>query len=219
MMDAMADPAHPKIAQTDHEVLDVIRLRWSPRAFDAARDVAEADLWRLFEAARWAPSSRNEQPWRFVVASRARTPDAFAAMLASLTPRNQAWATAAPVLVIIAVRLTHEIDDLVNSHAWYDAGQAVAFLALQATALGLSTRQMQGFDLERARLACEVPPPFEPAVLMAIGYAGDAAKLSYDKHRAAEAQPRERRPISDFVFEGRWGRPLRHRGPDDRRLG
>src|SRR5262245_37401846 len=142
----MSEPRHPKIARPDHEILEVIRDRWSPRAFDASREVTPGDIRRLFEAARWAPSSRNEQPWRFVLADRRRTPDAFAALLDSLTPKNQTWAAAAPVLVLVAVRLTHEKDEIVNSHAWYDAGQAVAFLTLQATAAGLAVRQMQGFD-------------------------------------------------------------------------
>src|SRR4051812_46404119 len=87
---AMSD--HPKVARTDHEILDVIRHRWSPRAFDATQDVSPADLRRLFEAARWAPSSGNEQPWRFVVVSRTRAPDAFARLIDALTPKNQAWA-------------------------------------------------------------------------------------------------------------------------------
>src|SRR5690349_2642181 len=103
----MADVPHPKIARPDHEILDVIRDRWSPRAFDS-RPVSGVDLQRLFEAARWAPSSRNEQPWRFVVTDRDRTPDPYRSLLASLMPRNQAWASAAPVLVLVVVRLTHE---------------------------------------------------------------------------------------------------------------
>jgi nitroreductase len=201
----MADVPHPKIAQTDHDILDVIRHRWSPRAFDAGRDVSVADLHRLFEAARWAPSSRNEQPWRFVIAVKRRHPAAFERMLQSLTPKNQAWAADAPVLLLVAVRLTHERDEIVNEHAWYDAGQAVAFLTLQATDLGLSVRQMQGFDTAAARTTCGVPAAFEPAVIMAVGHAGDPAMLTVESHRSAERQPRARRPISDFVFDGQWG--------------
>jgi nitroreductase len=204
----MPEPVHPKIARPDHEILDVIRERWSPRAFDADRDVADADLRTLFEAARWAPSSRNEQPWRFVVARRRQSPDAFAAMLASLTRKNQAWAASVPVLLVVAVRTTHEIDDIVNSHAYYDAGQAVAFLTLQATAQGLSTRQMQGFDPDAVRAACQMPEIYEPAIVMAVGYAGDPSALTIEHHRADEAQPRSRRAIREFVFDGTWDRPL-----------
>ncbi len=199
----MAD--HPKAAQADHEILDVIRHRWSPRAFDATRDVSRADLLRLFEAARWAPSSLNEQPWRFVACERRRSPEAFAALLGSLTGRNREWAEAAPVLVLVALRVTLEHNEAPNAHAWYDAGQAVGFLALQATAMGLSIRQMEGFDHDRAGDVCGVPAPFEPAVVMAIGYAGDPGTLSSERHRDAEMKPRIRRPISDFVFADRWG--------------
>ena len=204
----MPDLPHPKIARPDHEILDVIRQRWSPRAFDPAREVSPSDLRRLFEAARWAPSSFNEQPWRFVVADRRRSPATFAAVHASLVPANRLWSAEVPVLVLVAVRTTLERDDAMNSHAWYDAGQAVAFLALQATATGLAVRQVQGFDRDDARRACEVPAPFEPALILAIGYAGDPDALTVDKHRAAERAPRERRSIAEFVFEGAWGRVL-----------
>jgi nitroreductase len=198
--------SHPKTAQPDHPILDVIRDRWSPRAFDPARMVARADLLRLFEAARWAPSSLNEQPWRFVVADRAGAPAVFAALSGSLTGRNPMWARAVPVLVLAAVRTTLERNDAANEHAWYDTGQAVAFLTLQATSIGLSVRQMEGFDREKAREACGVPAPFEPAVLIAIGYPGDPESLEYAKHREAERTPRSRKPVGEFVFEGAWGR-------------
>jgi nitroreductase len=204
----MSDPAHPKIARPDHEILDVIRERWSPRAFDPAREVSRADLRRLFEAARWAPSSFNEQPWNFVVTDRRRSPPAFAALHGSLIAANQAWTADVPVLALVVVRTTLARDEALNSHAWYDAGQAVAFLALQATASGLAIRQVQGFDREDARRACQVPERFEPAVILAIGYAGDPDALTIDTHRAAERAPRQRRAIDTFVFEDQWGRPI-----------
>lgn len=201
----MSGTGHPKIANADHDILDVIRHRWSPRAFDADTDVSDADLRRLFEAARWAPSSANEQPWRFVVASARRTPEAFAALLGSLTPKNQAWAKHASALVLTAVRLTFERHGTPNPAAWYDAGQAVGFLSLQATADGLATRQMVGFDVERARTACDIPPLFEPTVVIAIGRVGDPERLEVETHRNAELQPRQRRPMREFVFWGIWG--------------
>ncbi len=203
----MSDRPHPKVARPDYEILDVIRRRWSPRAFDPATDIPVAALQSLFEAARWAPSSRNEQPWRFVVTHRSRTPAAFADLLASAAPKNQAWAAAAPVLVLVTVRSNHEAIDVANPHAWYDAGQAVGFLTLQATAEGLSVRQMQGFDATLARQVCAVPPSFEPAVIMAIGLAGDPDTLTVPAHREAELAPRSRRALTEFVFDGIWGNP------------
>ena len=198
--------SHPKHARAEHDVHELIRQRWSPRAFDEARDVARADLARLFEAARWAPSSRNEQPWRFIVVRRDPDSVAWRAMVSALIPGNQAWAAAAPVLVLAVVRLTLERNETVNPLAWYDAGQAVALLTIQATSQGLSVRQMEGFDREAAREACGVPAGFEPAVVMAIGYAGDPEKLQFEKHRAAETQPRLRKSLGDFVFDEQWGR-------------
>lgn len=196
---------HPKHAKADHEILDVIRERWSPRAFDPARPVSREDLLRLFEAARWAPSSRNEQPWRFVVARRDESPDAFAALAGTLMGRNPDWARAAPVLMLLAVRTTHERDDSENHVAFYDAGQAMALLTMQATAMGLGLRQMAAFDRDRAREVAGVLRPFEPAVMVAIGYRGQPEALSHDSHREAEEQPRNRRGISEFVFNGKWG--------------
>jgi nitroreductase len=169
--------------------------------------VSAADLRRLFEAARWAPSSGNEQPWRFVVAGRRESPEAFAALLASLTGKNPMWAHQAPVLALVAVRTTLEKNDAPNRNAWYDAGLASAFLVLQATSMGLAIRQMEGFDRELARAACQVPAPFEPAIIMAIGYTGDPEALVVDAHRAAETKPRARRSISEFVFQGHWHQP------------
>jgi nitroreductase len=197
---------HPKTARADREVIDLILRRWSPRAFDPARAVAREDLLRLFEAARWAPSSGNEQPWRFVVVERAAAPDRHAAVTAALTGRNPLWASGVPVLVLVVVKSTLSRHDAVNRHAWYDTGQAVGFLTLQATSMGLSVRQMEGYDVAKARAACEIPADFEPAVIMAIGYAGDPAKLEYDKHREAEVAPRSRKSTEEFVFGGSWGK-------------
>ena len=134
--------------------------------------------------------------------------DAFAALAASLGGRNPTWASAAPVLALLAVRTTHERDGSRNRFALYDAGQAVGFLTLQATAMGLGVRQMEGFDQETARLAVGVPEPFVPAVVMAIGYPGAAESLAHEPHREDERRPRVRRPLSATVYEGSWGTPI-----------
>ena len=188
---------HPKHAAADHEVLAIIRERWSPRAFDATRAVSLEDLWRLFEAARWAPSSRNEQPWRFVVTHREHSPDAYQALFAALGGSNQAWANTAPALILTAVQMTVEQTGEMNRHAYYDAGQAVAYLTLQAQSQGLAIRQMEGFSHAIAREVCHVPDGFEPAVVMAVGYPGSPDTLASEQHRAAEVTPRRRRKASD----------------------
>lgn len=204
----MSDPLHPKVAQTEHDILDVIRTRWSPRAFDPNSEITRDELRRLFEAARWAPSSANEQPWRFVVAERRHAAGAFARLLDALHPKNRAWATAAPVLVLVAVRVAFEGNEIDNPMAFYDAGSAVGLLTLQATAINLHVRQVRGFDADVARAACDMPLPFEPAVVMAIGRAGDPSTLALEPQRLAEVAPRARRPVSEFVFDDTWGRPF-----------
>ena len=200
--------SHPKHASSEHDILDVIRRRWSPRAFDPAREVAPADLRTMFEAARWAPSSYNEQPWRFVVVDRIRTPDAFSGMVATLHANNEGWARHAPVLVLVAINTRLTRTGGVNQAAAYDAGQAVGFLTLQATNLGLAVRQMEGFDRAAARAACGIPADYEPIVTMAVGYAGDPGALVVERYRTAETTPRQRVPVGEFVFEGVWGRKL-----------
>jgi nitroreductase len=199
---------HPKHAPSDHQILDVIRERWSPRAFDRDRPVSNADLLLLFEAARWAPSSLNEQPWRFIVSRRTGAAAGFDAMLAALDPSNRVWAQHAPVLALVVTSTRIARSGALNQSAWYDTGQAVGFLTLQATGIGLGVRQMEGFNREQARTACGVPIDFEPVVAMAIGYPGDPEMLASERHRAAERQPRTRHPPAAFVFEERWGQAL-----------
>lgn len=197
---------HPKHAQTDHEVHPLIRERWSPRAFDAGRPVSGDVLAQLFEAARWAPSSRNEQPWRFVVVDRERHPETHTRMVTALTRGNQAWAPAAPLLVAVVVKLyVGEDPSMANRHAYYDTGHAIGLLTMQAQALGVSVRQMEGFDRPAASALLGIPESHEIAVMMAIGYSGVPESLELEKHRELEATPRARRPIADSVFEGAWG--------------
>lgn len=191
---------HPKIAKPDHAVLDVIAERWSPRAFDITRPVGREMQLRLFEAARWAASSANDQPWRFHVADRFTAPEAFAALLATLTSTNQTWAQYAPLLMLVTARPVMATGHA-NDHAWYDTGQAVSLLSIQATSMGLGVRQVAGFDREKARAAVGLDATEEPVVVIAVGFAGDAERLPIERHRHAETLPRNRHPLADFV---RW---------------
>ncbi len=197
---------HPKHAQADHDVHPLIRERWSPRAFDATRHVGAPELARLFEAARWAPSSRNEQPWRFVVVDRERHAETHARIVQALTRANQAWAPAAPLLVAVIVKLyVGEDPAMANRHAYYDTGHAIGLLTMQAQALGLGVRQMEGFDRPTATAVLGIPASHEIAVMMAIGYPGLPESLELERHRELETAPRARRPIADSVFDGAWG--------------
>jgi nitroreductase len=179
-----------KPAETDHPVSELVRERWSPRAF-ADGSVAQEDLDSLLEAARWAPSSRNSQPWRFVVARREDEP-AFASILGCLVEWNRGWAEGAAALLVACA----EVRDGKGrhlTHAWYDTGQAVAWLTVEATARGLAVHQMGGFSAEAVRLAFALPEGLEAVTVIAIGYPGDPASLP-EEYRAAEREPRSRRP-------------------------
>jgi nitroreductase len=194
-----------KPAPVQHPIEDLIARRWSPRAFEE-RAIEPEKLKCLFEAARWAPSSNNEQPWRFVVTSRHDAPTEHDRLLACLTERNRTWAFRAPILMLSVASLHFEDDGKPNRHAYHDTGMAVGNLLLQATALGLQVHQMAGFDVQRARETCLIPTGFEPVAMIALGYPGDPAVLP-DGLREREMKSRERQPIVDFVFTTSWGRP------------
>lgn len=192
-----------KPAETAYPIHDLIARRWSPRAFDE-RPVEPEKLKSLFEAARWAPSSNNEQPWRFIVTSRQDAPAEHDRLLACLTERNRQWALRAPVLMLSVASLNFEDDGKLNRHAYHDTGMAVGNLLLQATALGLQVHQMAGFDVQKARETSLIPTGFDPVAMIALGYPGNPAVLP-DHLREREMKPRERQPIGDFVFSIKWG--------------
>ncbi len=189
-------------AAADHPVHELIAQRWSPYAF-ADRPVSRADLLSLFEAARWAPSSYNEQPWSYIIATR-EEPEEHARLLSCLVEGNQAWARAAPVLALGCARLTFERDGRPNAAALHDLGLASAGLVLEATALGLAVHQMIGILPDRARQLYQVPEDVQPLTALAIGYPGDPAALP-EHLRGRDAARRPRKPLRAFVFGGRWG--------------
>jgi nitroreductase len=188
-------------AATDHPIHDLLATRWSPYAF-ADRPVSRDDLLSLFEAARWAPSSYNEQPWSYLVATR-EDPAELARMLSCMVEGNQAWARAAPVLAIGCTRLTFARDGRPNAAALHDLGLASASLVLEATARGLAVHQMIGIYPDRVRELYQVPPEVQPLTGLAIGYAGDPAALP-ENLRARDAARRPRKPLDAFVFAGKW---------------
>jgi nitroreductase len=190
-------------ALTHVPIHDLLALRWSPRAF-AERPVEADKVRSVFEAARWAPSSNNEQPWRFIVASREQ-PTEYDRLLACVVEGNRTWAARAPMLILSIARLNFETWDKPNRHALHDVGMATGNLVLQATALGLVARQMAGFDVEKARADLKIPSGYEPVAMMALGYPGDPALLP-DALRQRELASRERHAASTFVYFGEWGK-------------
>jgi nitroreductase len=191
-----------KPAPTDFPVHDLIRDRWSPRAF-ANKPVEPAVLGSLFEAARWAPSSSNEQPWAYLVAIKDDA-ESFAKTLSVLVDFNAGWAKDAPVLVIAVSKLKFHANGNPNRNAFYDTGAATALLSVEATARGLGVHQMAGFDPAKAKTVFDIPPDWEPIAALAIGYPGVPESLPHGL-RDREVAPRTRKPLSEFVMSGRWG--------------
>ncbi len=192
-----------KLARPDHPILPLLEQRFSPRAFDA-RPVEMEKLRSMLEAARWSASGGNGQPWHFFVATQDQ-PELFAALAACLYEGNALWARHAPVLMLTAATMTTS-SGRVNGHAFHDVGLATQNLVVQATALDLYVHIMAGFSGDTARQVLAIPEGVDPVTMMAIGYLGDPATLP-EKAREQELAARARKPLPDFVFEGRWGNP------------
>jgi len=152
----------------------VLNARYSPRAF-SGRDITDEELELLLEAARWAPSSHNEQPWRFLVTRRGQ--EGHAALLSALIPSNQIWAAKAPVLVLNMVMRDFAFNGKPNYHAWHDLGGALAQLTAQATSMGIGLHQLAGFHAEVARVAFNIPEHIELVSMLAVGFPGDPEML------------------------------------------
>lgn len=189
-----------KRARTDFALTDAIAQRWSPRAFrpDA---LTREQVGSLFEAARWAASSFNDQPWRFVYACQQEEPEDFDRILGTLMEMNQAWARNAGLLAIASAQTISSRSGRPNTKAIYDTGQAVANLSIQATAMGLHVHQMGGFSADAAREVLDIPADWEPVVAIAVGYRDQPEILAAELH-TRELMDRERRPLREFVFRG-----------------
>jgi len=189
-------------APVEFPVNELIQNRWSPRAFSDKR-VPQEVLRSLFEAARWAPSSNNEQPWAYIVATKDDVEN-FEKSLGALVEFNANWAKKAPVLVIAVAELAFAKNNAPNRNAQYDVGAASLQLSLEATARGLVVHQMAGFDPETAKETYNIPQGWEPIAAMAIGYPGDPSSLP-EPLQSREKAPRTRKRISEFVMSGQWG--------------
>jgi nitroreductase len=183
-------------------VEELILRRWSPRAY-ADKDISAKELTTLFEAARWAASSSNEQPWRFLVGRRGD--ETYKKIFSSLVGFNQGWAKTAPVLVLSVAKKTFTGKDSHNRCNLHDTGAATILLALQATASGLHAHSMAGFDSELARASFAIPSDYDMGAVTAIGYLGDPAELP-EHLQKTEIAPRHRKPLHEFVFS-EWEKP------------
>ena len=198
-----------KIATTSYPIHSLIRRRWSPRSFDD-RAVENEKLIQVLEAARWSPSWRNDQPWRFIVATK-EGPEEYRRLFDCLKPGNQRWAGLAPVLMIVVAKKGYDHGPETNPVTLYDTGQAVAQLTIEALSLGLYVHQMGGVHPERIRKTYSIPATYQPIVSLAIGYLGQPTELPSDLQRKEEA-PRTRLPLSEIAFGGAWGLPITGNG-------
>ena len=190
-----------RTAPAEHPIADLLAARWSPRAFSGV-PVTRDELHLLLEAARWAPSSGNSQPWRFVYALREEDPEGHSRILDVLDDYNQVWAREAPLLMLSVAQLRTEKREL--RHAEHDVGLAVGAMLVQATALGLHVHQMAGYDADAARDALAIPEDHTPVAAIAVGHLGSADALP-EKLAARERAERTRIPQAQFAFAGRFG--------------
>lgn len=189
------------------EIHELLARRWSPRAFDASRPVERDKLLACLEAARWAPSCYGEQPWRFIVCDKANDAAGWQKMFDCLTPKNQMWAGQAPVLLLSCSGSSFLANDNPNRWAQYDTGAASVSICLQATALGLASHQMGGFDIDKARAAFNIPSDYQPMAAMALGYQAGIDSLDEAFH-GLELGERQRQPLGTCFFRGDWHRPI-----------
>jgi nitroreductase len=190
-----------KPAESSAPLHELIRERWSPRAF-AERSIEPEKVRSLLEAARWAPSSFNGQPWSYIVATKDASEE-FARLASCLVDGNS-WAKRAPLLLLAVAKTHFAHNGQPNRHAFHDVGMANENLVLQAEAMGLAVHQMAGFVVDRARELFQIPEGQEPATMLAVGYPGELNDLP-EPLRARETSPRSRKPLAEMVFGGKWG--------------
>lgn len=193
--------------ETEYPILDLIRRRWSPVVY-CERPIEIEKLHTLFEAARWMPSSYNEQPWSFIIGIKGEG-EAHERILQCLVAKNQAWAQSVPVLGLSVACLNFKKSGKPNRHAIHDVGLAMGGLILQAVALDLRVHQMAGFNVQQAREACHVPEGYEPVAAFGIGYIGDPQGAD-EEQRTRDESPRVRKPQNEFLFTGEWGASFGH---------
>lgn len=187
---------------------ELILKRRSPVLF-SGRAVEKEKLELLFEAARWAPSSNNQQPWRFIIAKREDEAD-FNRMFDCLYPGNQLWAATVPVLILSVAETISGYNKKMNKYAFHDVGLAVGNLLLQATSMGLFVHQMGGYDNEKARNNLKIPNGYDPVAMIAVGYPAESYEGFPQKLIEREKELRRRNPLNETVYSIIWGKSYFH---------
>jgi nitroreductase len=202
-VDTMRIPIMKKQAETKFIIQSLMAERWSPRVFDPARPVEEDKINALMEAARWAPSSNNEQPWSFILFNEKNS--ALLEKARECLSRGNSWAIRAPLLILSVARMHFSEDGRENRHAFHDVGLATENLLLQAFHTGLITHPMAGFDVQKSERFFNIPEKNIPVAMIAVGYPGNLDLVPVELKRR-EMAPRERKDFRDFVFRGIWGK-------------
>lgn len=185
-----------KTAETTRPVHNLIRRRWSPRSF-ADKPIGDEGMQTLFEAAGWAASSRNEQPWEYIYAHRSDD-ESYQKLLGCLNEGNRKWAKDAAVLVLSLARRHHSHNEKPNRHYLHDTGSANTTMLLQAASMDIYGHMMAGFQMDKTIEAFELPDDVEPCCFIALGYLGDPEQLE-EPYRSRELKPRQRRPVEKFT--------------------
>ena len=186
----------------EYKVHDLITNRFSPREF-SAKIITDKKLLAILEAGRIAPSSFNEQPWRFIVANRTDE-TSFERLLSCLSPKNAEWAKNAGALVLSVAKKKFDHDNSLNRHAFHDVGLAVASMVFQAMSLDIYSHQMGGFSSEKARTTFNIPDDYEPVAVVAFGYL-DREVFSDERLKPQTALPKKRKPMNEISFANTWG--------------
>lgn len=196
-----------KSIPTQQEIAPLLAERWSGRAYDAKRIVTQPQIISLLEAARWSPSCYGEQPWRYIICNQQSNQAAWEQALSCLAEGNQAWAKHAPLLILAVAANTFSHDDSENRWGIYDTGAATMSICLQATALGLMTHQMGGFNAEKATQLFTIPAQHTPMAMVSIGYQLAKDQIP-EEVMQRESTPRTRNPLAKHCFDGRWDKPI-----------
>ncbi len=189
-----------KLAKTSVEINHLLAKRWSPRAFKNEQ-IPDDSIIKMLEAARWAPSSMNDQPWKIIVGQ--NQDKTYQKIFETLVEFNQQWAKNAPVLMLCCGNKIRE-NNKPNAAYKYDVGQAIAHLSIQAMSEDIYVHQMGGFSKEKAAEIFQFPSNIEALSIVAIGYLGDP-EILHPRMQVSEKEARERKPLKDFVFQNKFG--------------
>jgi nitroreductase len=192
-----------KQAITQSEIHQLLASRWSPRAFDPKQALSKQVITSLLEAARWAPSCFNDQPWRYIVCNKESNEDTWNRLFQCLAEKNKLWAINAPLLIAVCANSKFLHNDNPNRWGQYDAGAATVSLCLQATALGLQAHQMGGFDPDKVKKEFAVPDDVDCMAVVAVGHPGRTDLLHTDFQEAEKAE-RQRLTLKEIAFTEKW---------------